>query len=104
MQDFTHALMVLLSRVERLSGVPETSKDGSLKQQFIENLKDPTLCHDVKRYSLDHYLPGCLAGGAPPPGGEHCSQEISCHEVCRGGRKRSMLWDYGAEGAGKGPE
>ena len=46
--------MVLLSRVERSSGVPETSKDVLLKEQFVENLKDLTLRRDIKRWTRDH--------------------------------------------------
>ena len=46
--------MVLLSRVERLSGVPETSKDVLLKEQFVENLRDLTLHRDVKHWARDH--------------------------------------------------
>ncbi|XP_078343403.1 uncharacterized protein LOC144629090 [Oculina patagonica] len=53
-QDFAHALMVLLSRVERLSGEPVTNKDNLLKEQFVENLKDPTLRRDIKRWARDH--------------------------------------------------
>ena len=53
-QDFAHALMVLLSRVERLSGAPEASKDVLLKEQFVENLKDLTLRHDIKHWARDH--------------------------------------------------
>ena len=53
-QDFAHALMVLLSRVERLSGEPETEKDVLLKEQFVENLKDLTLRRDIKRWARDH--------------------------------------------------
>ena len=53
-QDFAHALMVLLSRVERLTGAPETSKDVLLKEQFVENLKDLTLRRDIKRWARDH--------------------------------------------------
>ena len=53
-QDFPHALMVLLSRVERLKGGPETGKDVLLKEQFAENLKDLTLRRDIKRWARDH--------------------------------------------------
>ena len=52
--DFAPALMVLLSRVERLSGAPEASKDVLLRGQFLENLKDLTLRHDIKRWARDH--------------------------------------------------
>ena len=53
-QDFAHALMVLLSRVERLGGTPVTNKDTLLKEQFVENLRDPTLRRDIKRWARDH--------------------------------------------------
>lgn len=53
-QDFAHALMVLISRVERLSGEPETDKDVLLKEQFVENLKDLNLRRDIKRWARDH--------------------------------------------------
>ena len=53
-QDFAHALMVLLSRVERLSGAPEASKDLLLREQFVENLRDLTLRRDIKRWARDH--------------------------------------------------
>ena len=52
-QDFAHALMVLLSRVERLSGAPEASKDLLLREQFVENLKDLTLRRGIKRWARD---------------------------------------------------
>lgn len=48
-QEFAQALMVLLSRVERLSGALEASKDLLLREQFVENLKDLTLRRDIKR-------------------------------------------------------
>jgi len=54
LQNFAHALMVLLSRVERLSGGPETGKDVLLKEQFVENLKDLTLRRDIKRWTREH--------------------------------------------------
>lgn len=54
MQHFSHALMVLLSRVERFSGEAETSKDVLLKEQFVENLKDLTLHQPIKRWTRDH--------------------------------------------------
>ena len=53
MQDFEQALMVLLSRVERLSGALEASKDLLLREQFVENLKDLTLRRDIKRWARD---------------------------------------------------
>lgn len=46
--------MVLLSRVERLSGVLETSKDVLLKEQFVDNLKNLTLRRDINRWARDH--------------------------------------------------
>ena len=46
--------MVLLSRVERLSGAPKASKDLLLREQFMDNLKDLTLCRDIKRWERDH--------------------------------------------------
>ena len=51
-QDFAHALMVLLCRVERLGGAPVTNRDTQLKEQFVENLRDPTLCRDLPRCPL----------------------------------------------------
>ena len=53
-QDFAHALMVLLSRVERLSEAPVTNKDLLLKEQFVENLRDHALRRDIKRWARDH--------------------------------------------------
>ena len=53
-QDFAHALMVLLSRVERLSEAPVTNKDLLLKEQFVENLRDHSLRRDIKRWARDH--------------------------------------------------
>lgn len=54
-RDFAHALMVLLSRVERLGGGDQVAnKDTLLKEQFVENLKDPTLRRDIKRWARDH--------------------------------------------------
>ena len=46
--------MVLLSRVERLSGVLETSKDVLLKEQFVDNLKNLTLHRNINRWARDH--------------------------------------------------
>ena len=46
--------MVLLSRVEHLGGTPVTNMDTLLKEQFVENLRGPTLCHDIKRWARDH--------------------------------------------------
>ena len=53
-QDFAHVLMVLLSRVERLGGAPVPNKDTLLREQFIENLRDPTMRRDIKRWARDH--------------------------------------------------
>ena len=53
-QDFAHALMVLLSQVERLGRALVTNKDTLLKEQFVENLRDPTLCRDIKHWTRDH--------------------------------------------------
>ena len=46
--------MVLLSRVERLSGEPETEKDVVLKEQFVDNPKNVTLRRDIKCWARDH--------------------------------------------------
>ena len=54
MQDFAHALVVLLSRVERLSGEAVTNKGILLQEQFVENWKDLTLRRDIKRWAGDH--------------------------------------------------
>lgn len=32
-----------------------TNKDTLLKKQFVENLKDPTLCRDIKHWARDHF-------------------------------------------------
>ena len=53
-QDFAQALMVLLSRVDSLGRAPVTNKDTLLKEQFIENLRDPTLHRDIKHWARDH--------------------------------------------------
>lgn len=53
-QDFAHALMVLLSRIERLSGEAVQNKDTLLKEQLVENLKDLNLRRDIKRWARDH--------------------------------------------------
>ena len=54
MQDFACALIGLLSRVERLGGEPVTNKGTLLMEQFVENLKDPNLRRDIKRWGKDH--------------------------------------------------
>ena len=53
-QDFTHALMLLLSRVERLSSEGVADKDKLLRDQFLENLRDPQLRRDIKRWARDN--------------------------------------------------
>ena len=53
-QDFAQALMVLLSWVDSLGRAPVTNKDTLLKEQFIENLRDPTLRRDIKHWARDH--------------------------------------------------
>lgn len=52
--DFAHSLMVLLARVERLATEEVPEKDKMLKEQFVENLRDPTLRRDIKRWVRDH--------------------------------------------------
>ena len=54
MQDFAHAFMVLLSCTERLSSQAVPNKDTLLKEQLVENLKDLSLCRDIKRWARDH--------------------------------------------------
>ena len=53
-QEYSHALMLLLARVERLDpeGVPD--KDRLLRDQFLENLRDAQLRRDIKRWARDH--------------------------------------------------
>ena len=53
-QDFAHALMVMLGRVESLDPSTITGKDKLLREQFQENLRDPTLRRDLKRWARDH--------------------------------------------------
>ena len=48
------ALMLLLARVERLSENALYEKDKLLKEQFLENLRDPQLRRDIKRWVRDH--------------------------------------------------
>ena len=43
--------MVLLSQVERLGRAPVINKDTLLKELFVENLRDPTLRHDIKHWA-----------------------------------------------------
>ena len=54
LQDYSHGLMVLLSRVERLNPGAVTDKDQLLRDQFLENLYDPQLRRDIKRWARDH--------------------------------------------------
>ena len=49
-QDFSHALMLLLSWVERLSSEGVNDKDKLLRDQFLENLRDPELRQDIKHW------------------------------------------------------
>ena len=53
-QDYSNALMVLLSWVERLNPGAVTDKDQLLRDQFLENLYDPQLRRDIKRWARDH--------------------------------------------------
>lgn len=53
-QDYSHSLMVLLSRVERLNPDAVADKDQLLRDQFLENLYDPQLRRDIKRWARDH--------------------------------------------------
>ena len=53
-QGFALALMMSIARVERLSGEELVDKDTLLKEQFVENLKDPLLQRDIKRWYRDH--------------------------------------------------
>ena len=53
-QDYSHSLMVLLSRVERLNPGAVADKDQLLRDQFLENLYDPQLRRDIKRWARDH--------------------------------------------------
>lgn len=43
--------MVLLSQVECLGRAPVINKDTRLKEKFVENLRDPTLRHDIKHWA-----------------------------------------------------
>jgi len=53
-QDYSHSLMVLLSWVERLNPDAVTEKDRLLCDQFLENLYNPQLRQDNKRWARDH--------------------------------------------------
>ncbi|PFX11688.1 hypothetical protein AWC38_SpisGene24490 [Stylophora pistillata] len=53
-REFSHALMVLLAHVERLDEGAVTDKDKLLRGQFLENLRDPQLRMDIKRWVRDH--------------------------------------------------
>ena len=46
--------MLLLARVERLDAAAVTDKDKLLRDQFLENLSDPQLRRDIKRWVRDH--------------------------------------------------
>ena len=52
-REFSHALMLLLARVERLDAAAVTDKDKLLRDQFLENLADPQLRRDIKRWVRD---------------------------------------------------
>lgn len=54
--DFSHSLMVLLARVERLNPEAVPNRDRLLREQFMENLRDTQLRRDVKRWARDHPL------------------------------------------------
>lgn len=53
-RDYSHALMMLLSRVERLDSTAVADKDKLLRDQFLENLRDAQLRRDIKRWVRDH--------------------------------------------------
>ena len=53
-QDYSHSLMVLLSRVERLNPGAVAEKDQLLRDQFLENLYDLQLRRDIKHWARDH--------------------------------------------------
>ena len=54
MQDFAHALIVLLSRIDQLSGEAVPNKDTLLKEKLVENLKDLILRRDIIHCARDH--------------------------------------------------
>ena len=53
-REFSHALMLLLARMERLDAGAVTDKDKLLLDQFLEDLSDPQLRRDIKRLVRDH--------------------------------------------------
>lgn len=53
-QDYSHALMLLLARVERLDPDSVPDKEKLLRDQFLENLRDSQLRRDIKRWARDH--------------------------------------------------
>ena len=53
-QDYSHALMLLLARVERLEPDSVPDKEKLLRDQFLENLRDSQLRRDIKRWARDH--------------------------------------------------
>ena len=53
-QEYSHALMLLLARVERLNPDSVPDKEKLLRDQFLENLRDPQLRRDIKRWARDH--------------------------------------------------
>ena len=46
--------MLLLARVERLDAAAVTDKDRLLRDQFLENLADPQVRRDIKRWVGNH--------------------------------------------------
>lgn len=53
-QDFAHVLMALFSCIEQLSSEAVPNKDTLLKEQLVVNLKDLSLCRDIKCWARDH--------------------------------------------------
>ena len=53
-QEYSHALMVLLSRVERLAPGCVSDRDQLLRDQFTGNLYDLQLRRDIKRWQREH--------------------------------------------------
>ena len=53
-RDYSHALMMLLSRVERLDSTAVTDKDKLIRDQFLENLRDGQFCRDIKCWVRDN--------------------------------------------------
>ena len=52
--DFSHALLVLLARVEWLDEAAVSGKDKLLRDQSLENVRDSQLRRDMKRWVRDH--------------------------------------------------